>query len=188
MDTEKIFYNGSFESYEFDILKDINFLREGERNKILNSFIRKFESYTKLEEYVSAAQDIATQVRIEVEKKYQSFVHNIFERMRLSQAHSEREADIVITTAHKVKGQEYGAVKLLNDFVCLEDVLERVEKTTKDPVKNPPVVLSREEFQLVYVAITRSFNSLELPDEYKLNADIIAAFKRCVKKKQIIFE
>ncbi|MDR2340550.1 MAG: UvrD-helicase domain-containing protein [Deltaproteobacteria bacterium] len=189
LDNLKIHYNGGFEGYQFEMLKDLNHLRNYRQNRISDPFIKKFKSYAELEAYVSTAQDGVMMVRIEVEKKYKDLVHGIYEKMRDLQAIDESSADLVITTAHKAKGQEYRDVTLLSDFIALEDVLTRVLRSETNPVNYPlPIILSKEEFQLIYVAVTRSFNSLDLPPYYILNDGAIKMFKTYVRQKKIIFE
>jgi superfamily I DNA/RNA helicase len=122
-----------------------------------------------------------------VEKKYGEGVHEIFEMMKRRQAHEERGADSVITTAHKVKGQEYGSVVVLPDFVRLRDILEKTERAAEGPLAAPPVTASREEFQLVYVAATRSFGSLFIPKPYLIGGGDVRRFKSLVRRKRILF-
>jgi len=55
---------------------------------------------------------------------------------------SEREADVVISTAHKAKGREWGAVQLAGDF--------------------PPGTSSPDELRLLYVAMTRAKRDLDI--------------------------
>jgi hypothetical protein len=188
MQKTRIYYNGGFDGYQFEILKDLNYLRNYRSNLIKDPFLRKFKDYKQLEDYVNFAMEIPMKVRIEVEKKYQDRVHNIFEKMKESQATDEKSANMVITTAHKTKGQEYCNVTLLEDFVSLQDVLASVEEPTDNPQKKPPLTLSKEEFQLIYVAVTRSFNTINIPPEYLLMDEDISIFKSCVKKKRIILE
>jgi hypothetical protein len=55
----------------------------------------------------------------------------------------ERGADITISTAHKSKGREWNSVRLAEDF--------------PDPEK-----MNASEYRLLYVAVTRAMNNLEL--------------------------
>lgn len=57
---------------------------------------------------------------------------------------SEKEADVVVSTAHKAKGREWSAVRIANDFREPED-----DK------------ISKAEFQLAYVAVTRGIKRLD---------------------------
>jgi hypothetical protein len=46
--------------------------------------------------------------------------------------------------------------------------------------------VSREEFQLIYMSVTRSFNSLDMPANYRLTGPEIVEFKNLVRRKKII--
>jgi superfamily I DNA/RNA helicase len=185
MNRAKIHYKGGFDGYQFDIISDINNLRTF-KERVTDPFIKKFKSYDDLDKYVKDAEDTIMKVRLDVERKYGSKVHSIYHSMRLKQAPNENEADVIITTAHKVKGQEFGSVTLLDDFVELNDVISRGLKSEENPQNNPPVTVSREEFQLLYVAITRSFDQLDIPKRYYIDTNSIISFKNLVKKKHII--
>ncbi len=69
-----------------------------------------------------------------------------------SVAKSESAADLIVSTGHKAKGREWDSVALNSDFE------PRVSKS--DPGKS---VLSREEAQLLYVAVTRAKSLLVVP-------------------------
>ncbi|MDR2460496.1 MAG: UvrD-helicase domain-containing protein [Deltaproteobacteria bacterium] len=186
LDSHKIFYKGGFDSFQFEILKDINHLKNGNNNRISDPFISRFKNHESLESYVKDAIDIPMRVRLEVEKKYGQQVHTIFNAMRYKQSKNEMDADVVISTAHKIKGQEYGKVRLLEDFVELTDVLDRGIRYRDNKTKYVPVTISREEFQLLYVAITRAFGQLELPLRYRINESSITSFQKLVKKGNIV--
>ncbi|MDR2197944.1 MAG: UvrD-helicase domain-containing protein [Deltaproteobacteria bacterium] len=180
----KIFYNGGFHGYQFEILKDINYLRIGARDLVRDPFIRKFSSYGALDSYAGEAQDIVMKARLEVERKYGREVHHVYNCMFRTSALDEKEADLVISTAHKAKGQEYGDVTLLSDFISLSDVFEQAEKEQEKPQS---LTVSREEFHLIYVAVTRSFNKLSVPRAYIFGEDAVKHFRTLVKKREIIF-
>jgi superfamily I DNA/RNA helicase len=182
----RIHYKGGFEGYQFDIIKDINKLRCNIRDSINDPFVRKFKSHEQLDNYVKEAEDTVMKVRLDVERKYGNLVHDIYNKMKYSQAHDENKADIVITTAHKVKGQEYREVLLLDDFVDLGEVISKGIKTKENKLKNHPQTISREEFQLLYVAITRSFERLDVPKRYDITDQSIKQFKDLTKHRCII--
>lgn len=60
----------------------------------------------------------------------------------LSGLYSEKQADVVVSTAHKAKGREWGSVRLADDFVLVN------EETGEGP--------SAAELRLLYVAVTRA--------------------------------
>ncbi|MDR1164367.1 MAG: AAA family ATPase [Deltaproteobacteria bacterium] len=184
---KRIHYNGGFDGYQFEILKDINHLRAGRVSSIADPFVKRFASLANLTKYATETQDIPTLVRIEVEKKYQSEVHSLFERLKARQTIDPRDADVLISTAHKVKGNEFPRVTLLSDFLFLENALKLGRRTSAKPGEYPPEVVSREEFQLLYVSITRSYGAVSLPQEYVLRENDVKEFRSLVGAGKIIF-
>ncbi|MDR2353527.1 MAG: UvrD-helicase domain-containing protein [Deltaproteobacteria bacterium] len=188
MDSKRFCYNGGFDGYQFEILKDINHLRSGNSRAITDNFIKKFKNFEALEKYVNDAADTAMHVRLEVEKKYGSQVHGIYAAMEKKKIERETDSDTVVTTAHKIKGREFSYVCLLNDFLHLKELLDHGQKVLEDPTKYTPRTISREEFQLIYVAITRSFDLLEIPKSYLITPANIRQFKFLLGKRCFFLE
>lgn len=70
----------------------------------------------------------------------------------LSRTVDEDKADLVISTGHKSKGREWKSVRLMDDF------LRSSPGDTKNSGPDP------SEMRLLYVALTRAKESLEVPD------------------------
>lgn len=69
---------------------------------------------------------------------------------------SEKQADVVLVTAHKAKGLEYTQVKLANDYSRLKIEADINHQLT---INGP-----REEVNVLYVAATRAERRMELND------------------------
>ncbi|WP_087002259.1 ATP-binding domain-containing protein [Rhizobium sullae] len=69
----------------------------------------------------------------------------------LNRTVDEEKADLVISTAHKSKGREWKSVRLMDDF------LRSSPADKKDSGPDPA------EMRLLYVALTRAKESLEVP-------------------------
>ena len=63
---------------------------------------------------------------------------------------SQREAELVVSTAHKGKGLEWGRARIANDFT------EPIDTMTGEPLP-----ISDSEAMLAYVAVTRAKNTLD---------------------------
>jgi len=61
----------------------------------------------------------------------------------------EGNADVILTTAHKSKGRQWDQVVIAEDFRDLKDIWEND---------------NQQEINLLYVAVTRAVNTLELPE------------------------
>jgi superfamily I DNA/RNA helicase len=181
---DKIRYNGGFDGYRFEIMTDLNHLRKKALHKIADPFVKKFRTYEDLEEYANDAKDTEMKVRLEVEKKYGDKIHEICRFLRARQAFGDDEAAVLLTTAHKAKGQEYGDVRILEDFADVVDIINRASLAATSEKVDPPIV-SGEELRLLYVAITRSFDKLNIPPHYAISSRTVSEFKSFVREQLI---
>jgi superfamily I DNA/RNA helicase len=69
------------------------------------------------------------------------------------------DADLIFTTTHKAKGQEYDHVEMLQDDFLTRADLSRALKQKGDEAN--PLKL-REEVNVYYVAATRAKHSIKL--------------------------
>ncbi|MDR2442263.1 MAG: hypothetical protein LBE31_01930 [Deltaproteobacteria bacterium] len=177
------FYIGGFEGYEFDTILDVVRLLTNTPNDVKDIFLRNFSCFSQLESYAERAKDTVLTSRIRIAKRYKKRSFSLFRDMWVNQVFKESEADYIATTAHKIKGQEHQQVCLLDDFVSLKDIVDKAEEQkTLASLGGPRVLaddpyLSLEEFRLLYVSITRSFNSLNMPARYQLSDEAIDQFK-----------
>jgi F-box protein 18 (helicase) len=72
----------------------------------------------------------------------------------------EKQAEVVLTTAHKAKGLEWPDVTLADDF---PDLMMGGEPISKDD-------LEADEFNLIYVSLTRAMDRLRLAPGCSLQA------------------
>lgn len=100
-----------------------------------------FESWQEVQEYskTDEGDDLRLMVKLIDEFEPQPIL-DALERMP-----SEKDADLVISTAHKSKGREWGTVKLASDF------------PTKDKMSDP-------DRRLLYVAATRAKYQLDISE------------------------
>jgi superfamily I DNA/RNA helicase len=114
--------------------------------------------------------------------------------MRQLQAWDRRNAGAVVSTVHKAKGQEANHVKMLDDFQSLWDVIERLKqmvvsdttsvgKFSQDSMTSAfDMSKIMEEFRLLYVAITRTLGTLDIPPEYVIDRQSIDLFQDMVQR------
>lgn len=92
--------------------------------------------------------------------------HEIVELLGLTgngEKHAEyivAKAEMIFSTVHRAKGMEYDVVYLVDDFIT-EDKLEKQTTGNGEP---PNVVKLNEEINLLYVAVTRAKNILNIPE------------------------
>ncbi|EAI3274736.1 ATP-dependent helicase, partial [Campylobacter jejuni] len=75
----------------------------------------------------------------------------------------QEQADLILSTGHKSKGLEWNNVEIIDDFLNIKQELEEREQIT----------IAKEELNLLYVAVTRAKNSLNINKDYLLEKDFI---------------
>ncbi|MDR2301430.1 MAG: AAA family ATPase [Deltaproteobacteria bacterium] len=182
---KRFFYNGGFEGYQFDIILDLVNLINKNIHYIKDPFVKQFNTIQEIENYIEKVNDNVCATRLKIAKRYQKEAFYIYKQM-IDNKTDENSADYIATTAHKIKGREYRKVVLLEDFINLEDVLAFGEKVKFSRAGNGKVPndlkceVKLEELRLLYMAITRSKDSLEIPPQYKLTQEIIERFRKLV--------
>ena len=68
---------------------------------------------------------------------------------------------MIFSTVHRCKGMEYDAIQLVNDFIS-EKKLSKLKEDKKVGEINP--IKLNEEINLLYVAVTRTKNSIHIPE------------------------
>ena len=85
----------------------------------------------------------------------------------------QSKAELILSTGHKSKGVEWDNVEIIDDFLNIRQELEE-----KDELK-----IAKEELNLLYVAITRAKNSLNISKDYILDEEFITS-----NKERIVIE
>lgn len=153
---KNIYFVGGKSSYNFDDLLDVKNVQTQKKEFIKNPFLKKFNSLKELIDYAQKADDIGLKGLIGILFKYsEENLYELVKRVKQSAVSRESQADIIVTTAHKSKGLEWNNVILLDDFPF---------KTMKKVAKREATL--KEELHLLYVSVTRSKQSIQIPDEY----------------------
>jgi superfamily I DNA/RNA helicase len=179
-------FNGGFDSYEFEILLDMVRLMHGDI--VSHPFLKKFPSAEALKDYADSVNDFQTLTRLKIAKYYRERIFSVFRDMKRLQAFDKHNADCVVSTVHKAKGQEAPFVRLLDDFQSLEDAIDLLDRSLAaddpsgvQPAANGPMDAfdlekTMEEFRLLYVAITRTLGRLDIPSQYNIDRESIDRF------------
>jgi len=136
---------GGTESYSFDDYLDIFYLMTGQDKKMKK--FKAWKSYAQFKAFATNVGDIELLSKINIIEKFGNRLPNIIEKIKSACCKDSKMADVVLSTVHKAKGLEFDTVVLLNDFPDFTDVFGTV-------------VVSEDEKNLIYVAITRAKTSL----------------------------
>lgn len=127
-------------------------------------------------------------VRVNMYKFYGEALLGMYERMSAVMAYDAEDAHVVITNVHQSKGLEFDHVVMGNDFGT-------VIYTVNDTVRYRVNPRAAEEYNLIYVAMTRARKTLTLNDQMynflrsmkRWGHDVIIGNKnsRCVRCEHI---
>ncbi len=165
---KQIYFEGNFNSYTYAdegaSLYDVLNLQNNKRSLIKDALIKSMGSIKDLEEYIEKTEDAQLSMMLEIVKKYGNDIYDIIKSIR--QKHVENDdkekAEVVFSTVHRCKGMEYDVVHLVKDFITENKVKMQAAELEKDERK---ISKLNEEINLLYVAITRTKNSLHIPEE-----------------------
>lgn len=157
-----IYFEGNINSYTYAdegaSLYDVLNLYNGKPQLIRDKLIRSMKSMEDLEEYIEKTEDVQLGMMVDIVTEYGNKIPGIISAIK--QKHIEgddkEKAEIVFSTVHRCKGMEYDAIQLVNDFINEE----KIEKLKADPKRQLNVSRLNEEINLLYVAVTRTRNSI----------------------------
>ncbi len=150
---KKIHFVGGVQSYSFQDILDVKNLMSQKHEWIRNEFIAKFSDFKELNKYARDMNDISMLGTIGIVLKYMKVnLYELIAEMKESATDKMKDAEIVVTTAHKSKGLEWAQVELIDDFpFASETKMGRADVA--------------EELRLLYVAVTRAMNNVKIPEE-----------------------
>jgi len=173
----KIYFEGRFETYTYadegTSLYDILNLYLGNRAIIKDPLVAAMQNMAELEEYIDKTEDIQMSLMVDVVKKYGKDLPGHIKKIKESHLETDDKytAGMIFSTVHRCKGMEYDEVTLANDFITEEKVKKQAAEFGSNIQARNKLA---EEINLLYVAVTRTKNILNIPKEMlpksKINA------------------
>lgn len=163
---QRIYFEGNLHSYTYaeegTSLYDVLSLQTGKRHHIKDKLIQTMRSMDELETYIEKTEDVQLGMLVEIVAQYGREIPALLELLKQKHVDpSEKDtAEVIFSTVHRCKGLEYDSVQLVNDFVT-EKALLKWQEAKKQTLL---VDQLNEEINLLYVAITRTKNRLEIPE------------------------
>jgi len=167
INTHKIGFIGGVAGYRLHRLKDLYYLYEGSESRIMDPYYKSFGDFQALKTYAQVVEDFEILSQCKLVEKYRSKLPGLVDRV-MEKAKGQETAEICLATAHKAKGLEWDQVLMMDDFLDL----------IKDGVPIDPAGVDPDEFNLIYVAMTRAKRHLRFA-----KASDIPAFIRYNLKK-----
>jgi F-box protein, helicase, 18 len=160
-----IYFEGNINSYTYAddgaSLYDVLNLYNGKHHMIKDKLIKEMKTLYELEDYIEKTGDVQLGMMVEIVKEYGNDIPVIIKKLKnIHVGDDEKDkAQMIFSTVHRSKGMEYDAIQLVNDFIT-EEKLEKIKNEGKEEISLSKII---EEINLLYVAITRTKNSIHIP-------------------------
>lgn len=174
---KKFYFNSKV---SFEILKEVYSLYKKNSSNIKNPLLKEYYDFDSLKFHVEedAVEEVEIKIAVQVVDKYKDDTIKHLEHLQKSTT-SEEKADVILSTVHGSKGLEYENIVLADDYIDIIKIKDRIKKLRSKVVdiyndgnsskakklENKVEDLCRwfkEECNILYVAITRSFGSISL--------------------------
>lgn len=154
---KKIYFIGGLKSYDFYKAQDVEHLYHNRIELIKSPAILRYNSFKELIDNTVDDKEISNFAQLVL-----SHNGNLIQKLNFIEqitVTNKKDANVIITNAHRAKGLEFNQVVLANDFFKID-----IDNKTKsyDTIKE------EEELNIIYVAITRAKMALELNENLKL--------------------
>ncbi len=165
-EVKKVYFEGRIETYTYAdegaYIYDILNLYQGKNHLVRDKLIGSLQSMEELEEYVEKTEDAQLSLMIEIVKKYGSRLPGYIKILKENhlENNNKEEAEMIFSTVHRCKGMEYDEITLTNDFITESKIIKTIQELGIENVQSNKL---SEEINLLYVAITRTKNKLNIP-------------------------
>jgi F-box protein, helicase, 18 len=165
---KQLYFEGNINSYTYAdegaSLYDVLNLYNGKHHLIRDKLIKVMKNMDELEDYIDKTEDVQLGMMVEIVHKYGNKIPGIINAIKEKHVENdEREkAEIIFSTVHRCKGMEYDSIHLVNDFITEEKLEKIVEESKKEEINMAKL---NEEINLLYVAVTRTKNSIHIPEQ-----------------------
>lgn len=136
----------------------------GKKRPEKDPFISSFRDYDALQEYQKQTDDRDLGLMMSAVKQYGAALFPLLRQIRESQV-PRQKADVIFSSVHRSKGQEYDRVIMTNDFIHGKKLLALLGGGGKRGRNGatPAIKELSEEINILYVAVTRSKGDVDMP-------------------------
>ena len=178
--SETICLYGGVKSYNFSDIFDIANLASGKKDKIQSAEVKAFGTFQDFKEYVEEIDDFKNKKNCELVSRFgpSGIFHLRGFLQKEPYSDTPVQNGIIVSTAHKSKGSEFGTVELATDFFTISDLLSSKEKELMIPF---------EDLRILYVAITRAKASFSpfSRERYALKPEILQKLYEMLQQNSI---
>jgi F-box protein, helicase, 18 len=162
-----IYFEGNINSYTYAddgaSLYDVLNLYNGNHHLVKDKLISKMKDIDELGDYIDKTEDVQLGMMVEIVKEYGNKIPDIIKAIKAKHVDNEEKskAEMIFSTVHRSKGMEYDSIQLVNDFLTEEKLEKIIDDNKKEDIN---ISKLNEEINLLYVAITRTRNSIHIPE------------------------
>ena len=164
---KRIYFEGNINSYTYAeegaSLYDVLNLYNNKHHLIKDKLIKAMKDLDELEVYIEMTEDVQLGMMVEIVREYGNKIPNIIKTIKEKHVENDDKdkAKMIFSTVHRCKGMEYDTIQLVNDFIS-EEKIEKLKKDNQAEQINATKL--NEEINLLYVAVTRTKNSIHIPE------------------------
>lgn len=164
---KSVYFEGHISTYKFgernSILYDVLSLYYNKPEKIRNALIKEFRNFKDLISYSKKTEDSELSMLISLVLKFKGRLPSLINGLKeIHLTNSQKyKADMIYSTVHKCKGMEYDEVNIADDFMTENAIINHYQKNNERYNTNK----LNEEINLLYVAVTRAKNKINIPDD-----------------------
>ncbi|PYG98698.1 helicase [Arthrobacter stackebrandtii] len=157
LEGQRLHFVGGVNEYPFDKLVEVHHLRANTGVRLRDPLLSAFRSLQDLEAYANDTDDKEIHALISVAKQYGDQIPSLVQRIKDACVSDIKDTTVTLCTAHRSKGLEFPQVVLLSDFLNL------ITDAGLPLVLDTPEL--RQELHLLYVALTRAMESIEVNEQ-----------------------
>lgn len=168
-DYSRIAFEGNFDGYVNNgivSIYDVLHLRNEKKDQIKSDFVHAFKDYSEFRKFADEHEDVDMLRTIGLVSKYGNNLFTFIPKLKEMSVSKDR-AQMIYSTLHRAKGQEYSFTTILHDkLVTPASIKEKVRtKEGKLIADKDKLDTVNEAINLVYIGITRSMGKLNFKVE-----------------------
>jgi superfamily I DNA/RNA helicase len=133
-------------------------LQEGKHEQVSDPLIRRFRHAGQVDDFARETQNQQLTQLMDLVRRYGKKLFHLDRQIKAALV-DKADAQLVLSTTHRAKGQEYDHVSMTQGDFTTRDELRRQLRSEK---KATPIARLREEVNIYYVAATRARSSIYL--------------------------
>ncbi|KAM3832380.1 F-box DNA helicase 1 [Vipera latastei] len=165
----QIHFLGGLKAFGLEKIHDLWKLLHPElKLEIKDPFFNKWveKGFASIKDYADKAEDKQLEIKIAIVEKYRDRIPELVEKISRCHVLAPKKADYILGTVHKAKGLEFDTVQVAGDFASIPYTWPYLGRMPR----SPPEAVPEDEWNLLYVAVTRAKKRLILP---RFLADIL---------------